>query len=44
MPFWIAQVCDGLTARWIAATPMDYGRVSLLIVVMGWVLSRRPAT
>jgi hypothetical protein len=42
MPLWIAQLCELLTSRWIAATPTDYGRVSLLIVVFGWVLSRRP--
>ena len=42
MPFWIAQLCDTLATRWLAATPFDYGRLSLLIVVFGWVLSRRP--
>jgi hypothetical protein len=41
MPYWIAQLCDGLTSRWISATPMDYGRASLLIVALGWILSRR---
>lgn len=41
MPIWIAQICDSLTGRWIAATPMDYGRAALVIVVLGWVFSRR---
>jgi hypothetical protein len=40
MPIWIAQLCDGLTTRWMSATPSDYGRASLVIVILGWVLSR----
>jgi hypothetical protein len=42
MPFWVAQWCDRLTTLWLAATPVDYIRVSTLVVVFGWVLSRAP--
>jgi hypothetical protein len=40
MPIWLAQLCDSLTSRWVAATPADYGRVSLLVVALGWVFAR----
>lgn len=40
MPMWISQVCDRLMVFWLTATPTDFGRVSVMVVVAGWVLSR----
>ena len=40
MPIWMCQVCDRLMSYWLTATPIDFGRASLLIVVTGWALSR----
>jgi hypothetical protein len=31
-----------MTHLWLAATPVDYIRVSTLVVVFGWILSRAP--
>jgi hypothetical protein len=44
MPLWVAQLCDSLTTHWTAATPLDYARLCVLIVVLGWILSRHPTT
>jgi hypothetical protein len=44
MPYWVDQLCDGVTAHWMAATMLDYGRIVLVIVACGWVLSRRWTT
>jgi len=41
MPFWVAQTCDRMTHLWLHATPGDYIRISTLVVVFGWVLSRQ---
>jgi len=40
MPFWVSHYCERLTNLWLTATPVDYFRISTLVVVMGWVLSR----
>jgi len=37
----IGHFCDSLMAFWLTATPIDYCRVSTLVVVMGWILSRK---
>lgn len=42
MPFWISQVCERLTTSWLTATPFDYFRISSLVVVFGWILSKAP--
>ncbi len=42
MPYWVSQICDRMTALWLTATPTDYVRISTLVVVFGWILSRRP--
>jgi hypothetical protein len=42
MPFWVSQLCDRLTACWLTATPADYFKVSTLVVIFGWILSRAP--
>jgi len=44
MPYWVAQLCDGITACWIAATPADYGKVAVVIVLVGWLVTHRPTT
>ena len=44
MPLWLDQLCDGMTARWIGATAWDYGRVLAVIVLCGWVFSRKAAS
>jgi hypothetical protein len=43
MPLWVGQLCDSLTSTWVAATPADYGRIALLIVVLGWVCAKQTA-
>ena len=43
MPYWVAQLCDGITTSWIAATPADYGKVAIVIVLVGWLVTHRPA-
>jgi hypothetical protein len=40
MPYWVAQLCDRMTHLWLTATPSDYFRISTLVVIFGWVLSR----
>jgi hypothetical protein len=40
MPFWVAHICERLTHLWLTATPGDYFRISTLVVIFGWVLSR----
>ena len=41
MPFWMSQVCDRMTGLWLSATPGDYFKMTTLVVVCGWILSRR---
>jgi hypothetical protein len=41
MPIWICHVCDHLLAFWLTATPTDFGRVAVLVVLLGWIFSRR---
>ena len=40
MPVWISHVCDRLMVFWLASTPTDFGRVSVMVVIGGWILSR----
>lgn len=40
MPIWLSLICDQLTTCWLNATPADYGRVLILVIVTGWILSR----
>lgn len=40
MPMWISHVCDRLMLFWLTATPTDFCRLSVLVVVAGWVLTR----
>jgi hypothetical protein len=40
MPYWVAHFCERSTHLWLHATPSDYIRISTLVVVLGWVLSR----
>lgn len=40
MPIWVCQFCDRLMVYWLSATPADFCRVSVLVVVTGWILSR----
>lgn len=41
MPPWVLQLCEGFTSRWTNATPADYGRLLVAIVLAGWFLTRR---
>lgn len=40
MPMWMYQVCNCLVVFWWNATPIDFGRVSVMVVVAAWILSR----
>ena len=40
MPMWINHVCERLMTFWLTATPNDFGRMSILVVVLGWFLMR----
>ena len=40
MPYWGAHICERMTHLWLTATPGDYFRISTLVVIFGWVLSR----
>ena len=41
MPFWVAQYTDRVTNSWLTATPVDYLKISTLVIVLGWVISKR---
>jgi hypothetical protein len=40
MPFWMSNICDRLMAVWLTASPGDFGRVSMVVVVFGWLMTR----
>jgi hypothetical protein len=40
MPFWLDQVCDWFTNRWLTATPTDYWSLIFFVVGFGWALAR----
>jgi hypothetical protein len=40
MPFWISDFCTSATSSWVALTPIDYARLGVLVVLLGWVLTR----
>ena len=41
MPLWIAHYADLLTSSWLNATPIDYLKVLTIVIILGWVVSRR---
>ena len=41
MPLWIAHVSDRFTNSWLAATPVDYLKISTIVIVFGWIVSKR---
>jgi hypothetical protein len=40
MPLWICIFCDRLMDFWLTASPSDFGRVWILVVVFGWMVAR----
>jgi len=40
MPLWIYNICDRLMGIWLTASPSDFGRVSIVVVVFGWFMTR----
>ena len=41
MPLWIAHYTDRLTSSWLSATPIDYLKISTIVIILGWVVSKR---
>lgn len=41
MPFWVHKYSDLATNLWLTATPIDYLKISTIVIVLGWVVSRR---
>ena len=40
MPFWISDLCAAATSSWTALSPVDYGKLGVLVVLLGWALTR----
>jgi len=32
---------DRLTSSWLNATPIDYLKISTIVIILGWVVSKR---
>ena len=41
MPFWVHKYTDLATNLWLTATPVDYLKISTIVIVLGWAVSRR---
>jgi hypothetical protein len=36
-----SEVLTGILRVWLTATPIDYLKLTLLVIVLGWFISRR---